>query len=312
MTTVSHPPIQRDAPISTWFGVGGGADALARPASEEELRACLERSGDLRVLGDGANLLVGDEGVGGLVVSLAQGEFRHVARLPGADGAPDADTVVVRAGAGASLQKLIAEAVRLGLGGIEGLGGVPASIGGALVMNAGGAFGQIADVVRRVFAMTRDGSSIALDRGEIDFGYRRSGLGGLIVTACELELRRTDPAQLRERWKSVMAYKKRTQPMGDHSAGCCYRNPTLAHALDGIGEAGTRASAGMLIDRAGCKGLRRGGATVSEQHANFITASAGARASDVIGLMEEVERRVLDRFGVPLEREVVVWRRERA
>jgi UDP-N-acetylmuramate dehydrogenase len=110
--------------------------------------------------------------------------------------------------------------------------------------------------------------------------------------------------------KEVMAYKKSTQPMGEKSAGCCYRNPTLRGDIDGIAAAGARVSAGMLIDRAGCKGLCVGGARVSEQHANFLTVRAGARAADVISLMERVERRVLDRFGVSLEREVVVWRRE--
>lgn len=303
-------PIQRDAPIPTWFGVGGGAEALARPRDEAELLACLEMDPGLRVLGDGANLLVHDAGVGGVVVSLAQPGFNTVEPLPGRAGAPDADTVVVRAGAGANLPKMIVESVRMGLGGIEGLGGIPASIGGALVMNAGGAFGQIADVVRRVVGVARDGAPVALDRDQIDFGYRRSGLQGLILTACEIELRRGDAAALRDRLKEVMAYKKSTQPMGEKSAGCCYKNPTLERPIDGIGAAGERVSAGMVIDRAGCKGLAIGGAMVSERHANFFPVSRDARAAHVIGLMEEVERRVLDRFGIRLEREVVVWRRD--
>jgi UDP-N-acetylmuramate dehydrogenase len=262
------------------------------------------------VLGDGANLLVHDGGVAELVVSLAQGEFTRVEPQPGAEGAPDADTVIVRAGAGANLPKMIVEAVRLGLGGIEGLGGIPASVGGALVMNAGGAFGQIGDVVRRVHAVGRDGERLTLERSEIRFGYRRSGLNGLIITGCDLELRRGDPVALRARLKEVMAYKKSTQPMGESSAGCCYKNPTLTTPIEGLAEAGARVSAGMLIDRAGCKGLAVGGATVSSHHANFLTVRPGARAADVIALMEQVERRVLESFGVALEREVVVWRRD--
>ncbi len=305
-------PIRRNAPIPTWFGVGGGADALATPRSEEELLACLELDPGLRVLGDGANLLVDDAGVGELVVRLREEVFRSAGPLPGREGRPDDETVVVRAGAGANLPKLIAEAVRLGLGGLEGLGGVPATIGGALVMNAGGAFGQIADVVRRVFAISRAGDRVTLERSQIPFGYRRSGLGDLVITGCELELHRADPEALRERWKRVMAYKKSTQPMGQPSAGCCYRNPTLARTIGGIGEAGERVSAGMLIDRAGCKGLSVGGARVSEHHANFFTVARDACAGDVLALMAEVERRVLDRYGVSLEREVVVWGRDLA
>lgn len=312
VTTVTDIPIQRDAPIPTWFGVGGGADALATPRTEGELLACLDMDPACRVLGDGANLLVHDAGVSELVVNLGQGEFTRVDPAPGGEGAPDAETVIVRAGAGANLPKMIVESVRLGLGGIEGLGGIPASVGGALVMNAGGAFGQIADVVRRVFAVSRDGERVTLERGEIAFGYRRSGLNDLILTGCELELRRGDPAALRTKLKEVMAYKKSTQPMGEKSAGCCYKNPTLGRAVAGIGEAGQRVSAGMVIDRAGCKGLSIGGAAVSERHANFFPVAKGARAADVIGLMGEVERRVLDRFGIVLEREVVVWRRDGA
>lgn len=311
-TTVQSIPIQRDAPIETWFGVGGGADALASPRDEAELLACLEMDPACRVLGEGANLLVHDAGVGGLVVCLEQGSFRESEPLPGADGAPDRETVVLRAGAGVNLPKLITGSVRDGLGGLEGLGGIPASVGGALVMNAGGSFGQIADVVRRVFVVTHEGESRTLERSEIGFGYRQSGLGGYIVTGCEIELRRGDPDALRARLKEVMAYKKSTQPMADRSAGCCFKNPTLVEAVDGVGQPGARASAGLLIDRAGCKGLSIGGASVSERHANFFPVAKGAKASDVIALMEEVERRVLDTFGVTLEREVVVWTREGA
>lgn len=312
MTAVTDIPIQRDAPIPTWFGVGGGADALAKPRTEDELLACLDMDPACRILGDGANLLVHDAGVSELVVSLAQPGFNTVEPLPGSAGSPDAETMIVRTGAGANLPKMIVEAARLGLGGLEGLGGIPASIGGALVMNSGGAFGQIADVVRRVHALDRRGERLTLERADIDFGYRHSGLGDLLITGCDLELRRDDPARLREKLKEVMAYKKSTQPMGERSAGCCYKNPTLARSTEGIGGAGERISAGLVIDRAGCKGLALGGARVSERHANFFPVAPGARAADVIALMEEVERRVFDRFGIALEREVVVWRRDDA
>ncbi len=300
--------ILEHAPIPTWFGVGGGADRFATPRSLDELRHAREIDPALRVLGDGANLLVDDAGVGGLVVSLKSPAFQET-RI-------DARTGSVHAGAGADFQKLIHETVRAGLGGLEGLVGIPASVGGACIMNAGGAFGQVADAVHRVEALDRSGRSVVRERAQIPFGYRHSGLGDLIVTSVELRLTPGDPEALRARLKECMAYKKRSQPMAADSAGCCFKNPTLRAPLSLPGReaipAGSRASAGLLIDKAGCKGLRIGGAEVSPVHGNFLIAHPGARARDVIDLMDEVARRVFDAFGVAIEREVVVWeRRER-
>jgi UDP-N-acetylmuramate dehydrogenase len=177
-------------------------------------------------------------------------------------------------------------------------------------MNAGGTFGQIADVVVRLHAMDRRGNEITLERHEIDFGYRRSGLARYIILGAELNLKPTDPVKLREHFKEVMEYKKRTQPMDANSAGCAFKNPVLASDIDGIGGRGQRVSAGMLIDRAGCKGLRIGSAEVSQRHGNFIFAHDGGRAGDVIAIIDDVRTRVRDRFGVTLENEVVIWRRE--
>lgn len=293
--------IETGAAIPTWFGIGGGADRLARPGSAEELLECLRIDPALRVLGDGANLLVADEGVDNLVVSLAGPAFTG--------WTIDAATGVVEVGAGANLPKLINECVRRGLAGIEGLAGIPATIGGALVMNAGGAFGQIGDVVERVRGLDRAGRQVELLRESIGFSYRHSGLNELILVSARLKLAPADPAAVRARQKEVMAYKSGSQPMAEKSAGCVFKNPVLARDLEGAGPAGQRVSAGMLIDRAGCKGLKSGGAEVSPRHANFVVTHAGARADDVINLMGEVQRRVLERFGVRLEPEVVVWRR---
>lgn len=295
--------VQRDAPVPTWFGVGGRADRLAAPASIDDLRRCVDADPALRVLGDGANLLVDDAGVGELVVALSAPGFTGV-RWP--ESPRDARVV---AGAGANLPRMLIEAARRGLAGLEGLGGIPATLGGAVVMNAGGRFGQIADAVQRVHAVDRSGGLHAIERGEIDFGYRRSGLDDLIITGVELRLSRDEPARVRDRLRDVMAYKKATQPLGERSAGCAFRNPTLQRDIPGVGRAGERVSAGRTIDLAGCKGVRVGGAGVSEAHGNFLVARPGASARDVIGLMELVERRVMDAFGLALEREVVIWSR---
>lgn len=291
--------VEHDAPIQTWFGIGGGARRMAHPANVEQLRQCVIEDPDLRVLGDGANLLVDDRGVSELVVSLSARGF--------AGWTIDRASGLVRAMAGANLPKLIVETVRQGLAGLEGLGGIPATVGGAVIMNAGGAFGQIADAVAAVRGVRRDGTEVRLERDEIDFSYRHSGLNDLIITEAELALREEDPAALRARLKEVMDYKKKSQPMSDRSAGCVWKNPTLAHEIRDIGPAGERVSAGMLIDRAGCKGLRVGGASVSPRHANFVVTELGARAGDVIRLMRETRTRVRDRFGVELEPEVVIW-----
>ncbi|MEM7628539.1 MAG: UDP-N-acetylmuramate dehydrogenase [Planctomycetota bacterium] len=303
---VLPPFVTPDAPLPTWFGVGGGADLLARPQTEDDLRTCLAIDDDLVVLGDGANLLVDDGGVGGLVVELDAPAFGAVDWPE--TGAPDA---IVTVGAGVNLPRLINEATRRGLGGLEVLVGIPASVGGAVVMNAGGAFGAIADTVLRVHAIDRAGREQVFDRSRIEFGYRASGLRHLIVTRVELLLRKDDPARVRERLMECMAYKKRTQPLGDDSAGCVFKNPTLEADLTDIGVQGERVSAGLLLDRAGCKGMRVGGAEVSALHANFFTTDKGARARDVIDLIAQARRRVLDAFGVRLEREVVIWTRHR-
>ena len=293
--------VEADAALPTWFGVGGRAEVLARPESVAQLRACVERDPELRVLGDGANLLVDDGGVGGLVVSLRTEGFRGIEW--------DMASGRVMAGAGVNLPQLITDCVRRGLGGLEGLAGIPASVGGAVVMNAGGAFGEIARSVVYVHAVDRAGRERTIERSHIEFGYRQSHLNHLIITGVELALTPGEPEALRAELRRCMAYKKGSQPLKEHSAGCCFKNPELAADLDGIGAAGQRVSAGLLLDRAGCKGIRQGGASVSEVHANFVVVGPGATAGDVIALMDRMAQRVLDAFGVTLQREVVVWGR---
>lgn len=312
MTTASMPAESvtiRSASIPTWFGIGGSAERFAAPSSADELAKCIEIDPTLRVLGDGANLLVDDDGVPELVVSLKSGSFAatHVQQ-----GNPH-----VTAGAGADLPRLILDTARVGLAGLEGLGGIPATIGGAAIMNAGGAFGQIADRIVRVHALARTGRPVILPRDQIEFSYRHSGLTDFIITSVDFELTPDDPAAVRARLKEVMAYKKGSQPMAENSAGCAFKNASLDRDFSGVrttGErieipVGKRVPAGLLIDLSGCKGLRVGGAMVSPLHANFIVTEPGATARDVISLMNEVVRRVHDAHGVTLEREVVVWSR---
>ena len=303
-----HTPIAPLAQLPTWFGIGGGADAFAIPASPAAVGHLLADHHDVRILGDGANLLVDDDGVGGLVLSLSSPAFSHLHIDP--------RTGHVVAGAGVKLPKLINQTVKQGLAGLETLGGIPATLGGALVMNAGGKFGQIADSVLRVHALDHTGRQVTLERKQIDFDYRHSGLSHLVITHAELQLTPADPESLTRRHLEIMEYKKGSQPLAASSAGCAFKNPTLAidlaNSAGPIGRKGQRVSAGMLIDRAGIKGLRIGGASVSPVHGNFIVTDKDAKARHVIDLMDEISHRVLDTFGVQLLPEVVIWKRARA
>lgn len=297
--TTTPPPLERDAPVRTWFGIGGRADRLARPADADELRACLELDPDALVLGDGANLLVDDDGVGRLVVDLSAMNRVVIDRASGR----------VSAGAGVRLPSLIGRTISAGLSGLEPLAGIPASVGGAAAMNAGGRFGDLASAVERLHLMDRDGVVRTAERDAIAFGYRRSGLADAVVIGAELRLTPADPSDLRRRRAECMSYKAASQPLAASSAGCCFKNPRLRRDLEGVGASGDRVPAALLIDRAGGKGRRVGGAEISREHANFIVTDRSARARDVIELMDLAAALVRDRFGVELEREVVVWSR---
>lgn len=304
--TIDKLAILTNHPIRTWFNCGGTADRFARPATIAELQHAVEIDPNLRVLGDGANLLVADEGVRELVVELNIGEF--------VDTQINAEAGIISAGAGVNLPKLIHKAIAGGLTGLENLGGIPASIGGACVMNAGGAFGQFGDYLHAVHAVTRRGEHIVLSRDECRFDYRHTTFGpassphrDLIIARVDLKLAHGDAAAARAKLLEVMDYKKRTQPMAADSAGCTFKNPTLTTNIEGIGTAGQRVSAGMLIDRAGAKGLRIGGAEVSQQHGNFFITHPGCTATDLLALMRLVRTRVHERFGVEIQPEVAIW-----
>jgi UDP-N-acetylmuramate dehydrogenase len=301
--TTQQPTITHRAPIPTWYRVGGRADKFAKPESIEQLAQIMETNDAVRVLGEGANLLVADDGIDGVVMSLKNGIFGAITVDPASN--------LLIAGAGVDLRRLITVTTNEGLGGLEILGGIPATVGGAVRMNAGGTFGQIAQSVAHIWVMGSDGRERTLEAWQVDFGYRHSGLEGSVITRVAFALTPEDPKAVRDRLRVCMDHKKRTQPMGEQSAGCTFKNPLLTSPVKGVGEPGMRVSAGKLIDLADCKGLAVGGAQVSEHHANFFVTDKGATAADVISLMELVQGRVFDKFGLQLEREVVVWERSR-
>jgi UDP-N-acetylmuramate dehydrogenase len=284
----------------TWYGIGGRAELLIRPHDVEPLTTLVKRchrSGiPLRVLGGGANLLVADEGIGGIVVRLDTPALRQITynRV--------GEISSMRAMAGADLARTLIDTTRRGLEGLGQMAGIPGTIGGGIRMNAGGAFGCIGDAVRSVSCITARGDLVTYPAAELRFEYRETNIPDPLIIAATFELRPADPIALRKRVKEIFAFKKSTQPLAGHSAGCAFKNP-----IDPVSE--QRVSAGKLIDEAGLKGHHVGAATVSEQHANFIITEPGATAGDVLQLMELIRRRVYEHCGIELENEIVVWRR---
>jgi len=293
--------IETNAPVSTWYRIGGRADRLATAQSQHQLLQCLDLDPDLKILGEGANLLVNDTGIDNLVVSMQTDGFKSIQI--------DQNTGLVHAGAGVALPRLITQTVNAGLAGLQGLAGFPATIGGAIIMNAGGKFGTISDHLLQVHALDRAGRIHELNKADIDFTYRHSGLNHLIICSAVFQLESAEIQQLKSQLAECMAYKTASQPMNQKTAGCAFKNPTLTISIDSIGQSGDRVSAGLLIDRANCKAMAVGGAVVSELHANFITTTPNAKAHDVIALMNQVQTKVQDTFGITLENEIVIWSR---
>jgi UDP-N-acetylmuramate dehydrogenase len=289
---------EMDAPLGplTWYNVGGHAQCLAHPASTAQLselvKRCRESKVPVRILGSGANLLVREPGVEGVVIRLDDPGWSQM-RVEGN---------VVSVGAGYGLMRLVAETARLGLDGLAQVAGIPASIGGAIRMNAGGTYGDVGQAVKRVQVMSGTGQVYYRDADDLEFTYRHVNIDAPFILAAEFELVPTDPKELTKRVKEIYLYKTNSQPFADKSSGCCFKNPQP----DDEGYDGR--PAGMLIDEAGLKGHRIGTAVVSEVHANFIVADKkDAQAEDVYKLICHVEEVVQEKFGIKLTREVVVW-----
>jgi UDP-N-acetylmuramate dehydrogenase len=288
--------VRRDVPVAelSTYRVGGPVAVLARVANLADLAVVAgvvaRDRPPILVVGRGSNLLVGDGGFGGVALVL-EGEFESV-DLPEPDAEP-----VVRAGGAVPLPVLARRAADAGVAGLEFFVGIPGSVGGAVRMNAGGHGRETVDVLRTasIVDLYGDGDPVPVVRRveDLDLGYRRSNVSGSdVVVSAELEGSRDDPAACAARVADVVRWRREHQP-GGANAGSVFRNPP--------GD-----SAGRLIDAAGLKGLRVGGAVVSEKHANFFQADNGATAADVAGLIAEVQRRVADATGVRLVPELLM------
>ena len=291
---VAHP-VQWDCSLAgyTSFAIGGPAEALVIVDRREELAALLGflESGRIpwRVIGKGTNLLVRDEGFPGAVLLLGQ-DFKQVTFVPDGEG-----RWCARVGDGCSLAKLVSLCGVKGLSGLEFAVGIPGTVGGAAVMNAGAWGGDMASVIRSVTMIAPAGEEV-LDRADLHFGYRcwqdfNRFAGRAVVAECELELAEDDPQEIRRRCAAFQQKRQCSQPRGQGNAGSFFRNP--AHD-----------SAGRLIEASGLKGMAVGGAMVSEKHANFLVNAGGATAADVLALMQLIQDKVRQDSGVELEPEV--------
>lgn len=278
--------LSENAPLAkvTWFRVGGPAEVMFRPADADDLAAFLKnRPADVpvTVVGVGSNLLVRDGGVPGVVVRLGRA-FTDIA----------IEGTTVRAGAGA-LDLNVAIAARAAeVAGLEFLSGIPGTIGGGLRMNAGAYGAEIKDVVLKVRALDDRGEFHDLDPAALGFGYRCCQVPeSWIFVSADFIGRQGIKAKIAQRMAEIQDARESSQPIRTPTGGSTFANPPGAKAWE-------------LIDRAGCRGLKRGGAMVSAMHCNFLINAGAATAADLEGLGEEVRRRVFEKTGVRLEWEI--------
>ncbi len=276
----------------TSLGIGGPVDIMVFPEDPLSLKNVLlaaeKENIPVFVIGAGTNLLAPDGRIEGVAVSLKA--FRSIELTRDSDE----NNVVLYAGSGVPLPMLVNFARKYGYSGIEALAGIPGYVGGAVYMNAGSFGTEIKDVIVSVAIMNPHGGIVILEKDKMEFSYRSLNLpAGSIILGANIILRRDDPAEVDKHTKEFLGRKRTTQPLGELSAGCVFKNPH--------GDA-----AGRLIDAAGCKGMRTGGVEVSRVHANYFINKGGATCRDFIGLMQAVKAKVKAYSGIDLEPEVKI------
>lgn len=269
----------------TTFRVGGPADVLVQPdetALAAILALCRQYHVPYSFIGNGSNLLVGDKGIRGVVIEMTDPM-----------GNIEVDGTKITAQAGAMLSKIANTAASNGLGGMEFAAGIPGSVGGAVVMNAGAYGGEMKDIIEKVYVLDENGVQLELDRDALDFGYRHSCIPKkkYIVTKVVLDLVPRDEAEIRSEMKELNEKRAEKQPLQYPSAGSTFKRPEGYFA-------------GKLIMDAGLRGYQVGGAQVSEKHCGFVINKGDATAADICQLMRDVSDKVQAQFGVVLEPEV--------
>lgn len=281
-----------DEPMSqhTSLKIGGPVEVMVFPEDPLSLKkvvvAAVRESIPYFVFGGGTNLLVEDGGISGIAISLKK--FRSIEFMKETDDSK----AVLYTGSGVPLAMLVNFAAKNGLSGIEALAGIPGYIGGAVSMNAGSFGVEIKDVIASVAIMDNRGEIIILNRDEIVFSYRDSDFPeGSVVLSANVVLKKKSPVEVEKRTKKYLERKKSSQPLGEFSAGCVFKNPAVE-------------AAGKLIDDAGCKGIREGAVEVSRIHANYFINHGNATCRDFIVLMERVKAKVKEFSGIELKPEV--------
>ena len=280
-----------DEPMAnhTTFKVGGPADVLVQPSTIEELRVALNTARQAHIpwwiIGRGSDLLISDTGLRGLVIEL--GEAFSSLTIEG---------TTIRAQAGATNEAVAEAACKAGLAGYEFASGIPGSIGGAAIMNAGAYEGEFKDVAQSVICLDPNGLLHTVSATEADWSYRHSMMGdkGLIVLEVVLELTPDNPQAIRARMDDLAQRRSSKQPLEMASAGSTFKRPPGYFA-------------GKLIQDAGMQGHQVGGAQVSTKHAGFVVNTGSATAADVLAVIRDVQKAVFNQFGVRLETEVKLW-----
>lgn len=283
--------IKENAPLAayTTIKIGGPADLLIEPSSLQELQEAMKvirmHGVPWRAIGRGSNLLISDKGIEGVVIRLGAG-LGHL----------EIDGDVVTVGGGYSLVSLATSISKKGLSGLEFASGIPGSVGGAVYMNAGAHGSDISKILKKAHILFDDGSMKWLSVEEMDYSYRTSILQkrrpGIVLQAV-FQLAKGNTSEIVARMQKNKDYRKETQPWNFPCAGSIFRNPLPQFA-------------GKLIEDAGLKGYRMGGAEISEMHGNFIVNAGNAKASDVLDLIEVVKKTILEQFGVKMETEVEI------
>ena len=295
--------VKFDEPMSrhTSLHVGGPAEAFVIPENIETFEALITWSREKKlpflVIGDGTNLLVKDGGISGIVIVLTEC-LKTIAQT-----GVESEKILVTAMAGARMRSLCTFAIEQGLEGMNFAIGIPGTVGGGILMNAGTSYGSMEGVIESISILLPTGQSVTINRDRLDFSYRKLSLDEALAKACEgqpiilsgcFSLKPSDPERLREEAMEILKMRRERHPIGMHSAGCFYKNPVSGK------------TAGELIELAGLKGKSIGGAEVSLKHANFIINRQNASADDVLALMEHIEETISKMFNVNLEREVKV------
>ncbi|MFC1708548.1 UDP-N-acetylmuramate dehydrogenase [Candidatus Omnitrophota bacterium] len=275
----------------TSFKIGGRASVLFEPKDVKDLKRCLQGLKKYKIpyflIGNGTNLLIKDCGFDGMVIKLCSPAFKRISRKGN----------IITVASGASIQSLLKYLSRTRLSGYEFLAGIPGTIAGALAMNAGtiieGKKKNIGDIAYKLKVLNKRGEIKDLSKRECGFAYRKSSLDKYIVLKAELKLSKVNVVT-KNRINSLLLYRKEHQDYSKPNAGCIFKNPSR------------HVSAGKLIEDCGLKGLRYGGAMISNKHANFILNFNRATANDVIKLINIAKRRVKNRFGVTLKEEIKI------